>query len=91
MVPAPPPVSSGSVYTVTAVDGQPPRTLDDVADATIITATLGDRSVEFTGTGSITPNGVRFHETSDQGKEVRLWIIMDDPSGTFLAEPIAEP
>jgi hypothetical protein len=84
-------VSSGSVYTVIAVDGRPPRTLDDVADATIITATLGDRSVEFTGTGSITPNGVRFHETSDQGKEVRLWIIMDDPSGTFLAEPIAEP
>jgi len=91
MVFPPEPVSSGLVYTVTAVDGQRPRSLDDVAAATTITATLGDRSVEFDGTGSITPNGIRFHEKSDQGRDVRVWIILDDPSGTFLAEPIAEP
>src|SRR6476469_8296144 len=86
MAPPPAPVSSSSVYTVTAENGQPPRTLNDVADATTITATLGDRSVEFTGTGSITPNGIRFHETSNEGREIRVWIIMEDPSGTFLAD-----
>ena len=46
--------------------------------------TLAERLVEFVARGH-TPNGIRFHETSVQGKEVRVWIIVDDTSGPFLA------
>jgi len=76
----PEPVASGSVYRVTGVDDRPPESLDDfTADATV-TVILGDRSLDIAGTGSITPSGVRFHEKSTQGKELRVWLIAQDPN-----------
>jgi hypothetical protein len=85
------PVPSGLVYTVTAVNGRPPRSLDDFTIDATVTATLKNRSVEFDGVGSVTATGVRFHEKSGDGKDVRVWMILQDPDGTILAEPIAEP
>ena len=85
---SPEPVASGSVYRVTGVDDRPPESLDDfTADATV-TVILGDRSLDIAGTGSMTPSGVRFHEKSTQGKELRVWLIAQDPTGSFLAEPV---
>jgi hypothetical protein len=85
------PVPSGLIYRVTAVNDNPPRSLDDFTTDVTVAATLKERSVEFAGIGSTTPTGVRFHEKSADGKDVRVWMIVRDPAGVFLAEPIAEP
>lgn len=37
----------------------------------------------------MTPSGVRFHEKSTDGKDLRVWLIAQDPTGSFLAEPVA--
>jgi hypothetical protein len=85
----PEPVASGSVYRVTGVDGRPPESLDDFTADVTVAVILGGRSLDIAGTGSMTPSGVRFHEKSTDGKDLRVWLIAQDPTGSFLAEPVA--
>jgi hypothetical protein len=37
----------------------------------------------------MTPSGVRFHEKSTQRKDLRVWLIAQTPTWSFLAEPVA--
>ena len=82
---APEPVASSSVYRVTGVDGRPPESLDDFVADIAVTVVLGDRALEIAGTGSRMPSGVRLHEKSTEGRDLRAWLIVKDPTGSFLA------
>ena len=85
------PVESGQSYTVSAVDGNPPDSLDDFAGEIHLTLARNGRDLQVVGSGTRTPDAVRFYQ-KDVGlhqRDLRVWVITDGGNDGFCAEPYA--
>jgi hypothetical protein len=85
------PVESGQCYVVIAVDGHPPDGLDNFTGDIHLTLTRNGRDMQVVGSGTRTPDAVRFYQ-KDVGlhqRDLRVWVITDAGGRSFHAEPYA--
>jgi hypothetical protein len=87
---SPEPVVSGMPYTVTAVSGRGPSSLEEFVGATEFTVDKGAVPYVVWGSGALSGDLVRFHEKDKgpDGKDIRVWQITRRPDG-FAAESVA--
>ena len=83
-------VISGVPYLVTAVADGAPTTLDSLIDDAEFTVVLKDHHHLVRGHGRGLDDKVVFYEKDHLGgKDVRVWHVMVDDSGTVKAEAVA--
>jgi hypothetical protein len=85
------PVASGQSYLITEVNGRPPGGLGDFTGAIQVTAVKDGQHLTLVGAATQTQGVVRFYQ-KDPGpddRDVRVWTIVDQGSGSFLGQPLA--
>ena len=85
------PVASGQSYLITEVNGRPPGGLRDFTGAIQVTAVKDGQQLTLVGAATQTQGVVRFYQ-KDPGpddRDVRVWTIVDQGSGSFLGQPLA--
>jgi len=89
--PADEPVESGQPYLVTMVDGHPPKSFDEFAGDIHLTLVRNGRDIVVVGSGTVTPDSVRFYQ-KDFGlheRDLRVWLITETGDATYGAEPLS--
>jgi hypothetical protein len=88
---APDPVSSGRPYQIVGSSAGTPHDLYQFTGAATFTVDNNGATLVVSGLGAEDGTGVRFLEkdVEHSGKDVRAWLITEDPAGRFVATPIA--
>lgn len=81
-------VVSGVPYRVTRTAGGSPPSLDGLVGETDFTVDLGGSDYVVQGAGNWLDERIRFHEKTDQGRDVRVWHV-SAADGGLTAEHIA--
>lgn len=85
-------VESGQGYTITAIDGQQPDSLDDFTGDIHLTLTRNGQVLHVTGAGSPpAKDSVRFYQkdATFHDRDIRVWTITQTDDSAFLAAPYA--
>jgi hypothetical protein len=87
----PSPVISGKSYAVLLVEDRNPSSLDEIAAADDFTVDMEGTSYRVQGSGRLVDNEARYHEkdVDNNGKDIRVWRVIQHDDGTFLASHAA--
>ena len=82
--------ASGMPYSVIAVAGAQPHSVDQFIGENAFTISKGDMTSQVCGTGTPDQHGVRFHEKTSgaDAKDVRVWEIRPT-NGGFTAATVS--
>jgi hypothetical protein len=91
MFSAPDPVSSGRPYQIVGSSVGIPDDLNRFVGEASFTIDNDGAALVVCGLGAADGTGVRFHEkdVEHSGKDVRAWLITEDPAGSFVATAMA--
>jgi hypothetical protein len=84
-------VISGKSYLVLLVEDRSPTSLEEIAAANAFTVDMDGTPYLVQGSGQLMDNAARYHEkdVDNNGKDVRVWRVIRDEDGTFLASHAA--
>jgi hypothetical protein len=80
-------VISGRSYLVLLVEDRSPSSLDEFETADDFAIDMDGASYLVQGSGRLIDNEVRYHEkdVDNNGKDIRVWRVIQHEDGTFLA------
>lgn len=84
-------VVSGKSYLVMLVEDRSPSSLDEIAAANDFTVDMDGTSYRVRGSGQLVDDEARYHEkdVDNNGKDVRVWRVIRQGDGTFVASHAA--
>ena len=82
--------ASGLPYSIVAVSGEAPNSLDQFVGTLSFTVDKGNAHSAVSGVGIRNSDGIRFQEKDTvDGKDVRVWQIRHVSDGAWTAETVS--